>query len=421
MTSKIFAIYPLQDKIHSHIIESSFKSKYVKITLESEEYIFINQHDAGCNGNIRVNNKFRQKFTDKVLRVDEIDTLRGYKDLEYVSYSIQTIHKIGEDINVDIEDFLDKIYDIPIISTHYFTFAMNACVVIVSIKSDVKGIIRRETKIIKDNAQSKQFNADDIVRQMSARGVRGLNMQIKEIATKLLFARRMSKEIADRYKVKREKGLILHGPPGTGKTTIARELMAVFGGNVVFKIVKGPELLSKWHGETEKNIRNLFNDALDDFKTYADEAPLHCIIIDEIDAICRDRNKISDTNGINDKIITQFLSCIDGIEQFDNIVIVGTTNYISNIDPAIRRPGRLGLHMKIDLANEEAREDIFRYYLESRHIHNVNCKKLAELSEGMSGADIENYVNDIVLEQLEKSKDLMNIVWSSEIFEIGLM
>ena len=417
--NQTFHILPLSDKYHSHIIESSFDYKYIKILFNGETYIFINEN-VRCNKNtIHLNNKFRQLFTDKSITLQNA-TIDSFRDLTEVSYSIEKINKIGEKSNFDISEFLHRMHDVPIISTHYFTFKVDNVVIIVKVKSKKEGIIRKETKFIQENKQT-TFDADEIIKQMTARGVRGLNSQIKEIATKLLFSRRMSREVADRYKIKRGKGLILHGPPGTGKTTVARELMSVFGGNVVFKIVKGPELLSKWHGETEKNIRNLFNDALDDWKLYGDDAPLHCIIIDEIDAVCKDRNKISDTNGINDKIITQFLSCIDGIEQFDNIVIIGTTNYINNIDPAIRRPGRLGLHMKIELPNLEAREDIFKYYLESRHIYGINCMRLAELSDGWSGADIENYVNDIVLEQLEKSKDLNNIEWTNEIFEIGLM
>ena len=107
------------------------------------------------------------------------------------------------------------------------------------------------------------------------------------------------------------------------------------------KIVNGPEILDKYVGEAEKNIRNLFIDAEADEARLGSNSPLHIIIFDEIDAICKKRGSVAGSSGVNDTVVNQLLSKIDGVDTLNNILVIGMTNRPDMIDEALTRPGRL--------------------------------------------------------------------------------
>ncbi len=142
--------------------------------------------------------------------------------------------------------------------------------------------------------------------------------------------------------LKHIKGMLLHGPPGTGKTLIAREISKIL--KIEPKIVNGPEIISEMVGRSEQHIRELFVDAERDQNEKGLKSELHCIIFDEIDAICKKRGTHS-SSAVYDLIVNQLLTCIDGINQLNNILVIGITNRKDLLDEAVLRPGRLEVHI----------------------------------------------------------------------------
>ena len=166
--------------------------------------------------------------------------------------------------------------------------------------------------------------------------------------------RRLPPSVLEKFGKSHVKGVLLFGPPGTGKTLIAKELAKCL--NVVKpKVVNGPEVLSKYVGESEENVRKLFAEARKDQKELGDDSPLHVIIFDEFDAIAKPRGNDSDSTGVASNVVNQLLSMIDGVDSLNNILLIGMTNRKDLIDPAILRPGRFEVHIEVHLPDEDGR------------------------------------------------------------------
>lgn len=176
------------------------------------------------------------------------------------------------------------------------------------------------------------------------------------------FLCRANPEAARRLGVNHVRGILLSGPPGCGKTLLARELSEMLGAREP-KIVNGPEILDKFIGEAEKNVRALFEPAEREFEELGDESALHVIVLDELDAIARRRGSVSgDTTGVKDSVVNQLLAKIDGVKEANNVLVVGLTNRPELLDPALTRPGRLEVHLKVELPDLKGRRDILRIH-----------------------------------------------------------
>ncbi|KAG2013221.1 vesicular-fusion protein sec18 [Coprinopsis cinerea AmutBmut pab1-1] len=227
-------------------------------------------------------------------------------------------------------------------------------------------------------------------------GIGGLDTEFGDIFRRAFASRVFPPGLVEKLGIQHVKGIILHGPPGTGKTLIARQIGKMLNAREP-KIVNGPEILSKYVGASEENIRKLFADAEKEYKEKGDESGLHIIIFDELDAIFKQRGSRNDSTGVGDTVVNQLLSKMDGVDQLNNILIIGMTNRIDMIDEALLRPGRLEVHMEISLPDEKGRHQILSIHTSKMRQNgvlddDVDLYELAALTKNFSGAEISGLI-----------------------------
>jgi len=230
----------------------------------------------------------------------------------------------------------------------------------------------------------------------SKMGIGGLDEEFNSIFRRAFASRVFPPEIMEQLGCSHVKGILLHGPPGTGKTLMARQIGKMLNAREP-KIVNGPEILDKYVGEAEANIRKLFVEAEEDERKLGVNSGLHIIIFDEIDAICKKRGSVAGSSGVNDTVVNQLLSKIDGVEQLNNILVIGMTNRPDMIDEALTRPGRLEVQIEIGLPKESGRVQILNIHTKTMASNgklaaDVDLAELAALSKNFSGAELEGLV-----------------------------
>ncbi|XP_061829711.2 vesicle-fusing ATPase isoform X3 [Nerophis lumbriciformis] len=227
-------------------------------------------------------------------------------------------------------------------------------------------------------------------------GIGGLDKEFSDIFRRAFASRVFPPDIVEQMGCKHVKGILLFGPPGCGKTLMARQIGKMLNAREP-KIVNGPEILNKYVGESEANIRKLFADAEEEQKRLGANSGLHIIIFDELDAICKQRGTGASSTGVHDTVVNQLLSKIDGVEQLNNILVIGMTNRPDLIDDALMRPGRFEVKMEIGLPDEKGRVQILTIHTNKMRSFNllagdVNIPELAAETKNYSGAELEGLV-----------------------------
>ncbi|MFH1063841.1 MAG: CDC48 family AAA ATPase [Candidatus Woesearchaeota archaeon] len=206
-------------------------------------------------------------------------------------------------------------------------------------------------------------------------------------------------EVFIRMGVTPPKGILMYGPPGTGKTLLAKAVANESESN--FILVKGPELLSKWVGESEKAVRKIFQKAR--------QTSPSIIFFDEIDALAPRRGASGD-NRVSERVVNQLLTEIDGLEELHNVVIIGATNRPDIVDTALLRPGRFDRIIMVGSPGEASREKIFMIHSKNMPLApDVDIKELAKKTEGYAGADIESICREAAIVALRKNMDAKEV------------
>lgn len=221
------------------------------------------------------------------------------------------------------------------------------------------------------------------------------------------------------------KGLLLYGPPGTGKTMLAKAVASTSQAN--FISIKGPEILSKWVGESEKGIREVFRNAR--------QASPCVVFFDELDSVAPHRSggEGGDSH-VTERIVSQLLTEMDGLEDLKGVVVIGATNRPDIVDEALLRPGRFDRLLEIPLPDNDARKEILKIHTAKKPLDKtVSLDKLVELTKGYSGADIAALVNAAAMsaikeyvavnrvEQIKRSKEFEHEVHTGKVpLEISL-
>ena len=204
------------------------------------------------------------------------------------------------------------------------------------------------------------------------------------------------KNAYDYVDVESPKGILLHGPPGTGKTLIAKALAKMTESN--FISIKGPELLSKWVGESEKGVREIFRKA-------RQAAP--CIIfLDEVDALVPRRGSGGSESHVTESVVSQILTEIDGLEELHNVLIIGATNRLDIVDDALLRPGRFDRIIKVPNPDEKSRQHIFEIHTKKKPLgSDVKISEIVKLTDDISGAEIAAVTNRAAITALKRYVD----------------
>jgi vesicle-fusing ATPase len=227
-------------------------------------------------------------------------------------------------------------------------------------------------------------------------GIGGLDNEFSAIFRRAFASRIFPPALVEKLGIQHVKGILLFGPPGTGKTLMARQIGKMLNAREP-KIVNGPEILNKFVGASEENVRKLFADAEKEYKEKGDDSGLHIIIFDELDAICKQRGSTGGGTGVGDSVVNQLLSKMDGVDQLNNILLIGMTNRLDMIDEALLRPGRLEVHMEINLPDEHGRRQIISIQTSKMRSNgvmddDVDLDELAAVTKNFSGAEIAGLV-----------------------------
>src|SRR3989344_3873978 len=242
---------------------------------------------------------------------------------------------------------------------------------------------QRSLTIVDKLNASKTYDVENFVNiekpKISWEEIGGLKEQIKEI--KEVIELPLTKpEIFEKIGIEPPKGILLYGPPGSGKTLLAKAVAA--STKATFIEVVASELNQKYIGEGAKLVKDIF-------KLAKERAP-SIIFVDEIDALASERMDVG-TSGEREvqRTFMQFLSELDGFEPLSNVKLIGATNRIDVLDPALLRPGRLDRLIEIDLPNEKEREEILKIHIKNMNLNNVDLNQLVKNTESFSGAEIK--------------------------------
>ena len=252
---------------------------------------------------------------------------------------------------------------------------------IVVVTADTDIVIKDEAVAEEEVSQSEGITYED---------VGGIGQQLQKVREMIELPLKHP-ELFRRLGIDPPKGVLLHGPPGTGKTMIAKAVATEV--NAHFKSINGPEIISKYYGESEKQLREIFDEA-------SENAPA-IIFIDEIDSICPKREEV--TGEVERRVVAQMLTLMDGMQGRDNVVVIGATNRRDALDPALRRPGRFDREIEIGVPDRDGRSEIMDVHIRQMPIaDDFDITWVLDNTYGFVGADLAALVRESAMKALRR-------------------
>ncbi|MEM7821818.1 MAG: CDC48 family AAA ATPase [Candidatus Aenigmatarchaeota archaeon] len=298
----------------------------------------------------------------------------------------------GNFFGIDFEEFFPEVFT-PFPSETRF----------VVVDTDPKGIVRigdmTELEILPELPESLKLEEKAIpaVTYEDIGGIKGVVEKVREMVELPL----RHPEIFERLGIDAPKGVLLYGPPGTGKTLLAKAVANESGAN--FFSISGPEIFSKWYGQTEENLRKIFEDA--------EKSAPSIIFIDEIDAIAPKREEVS--GEVERRTVSQLLTLMDGLKSRGKVIVIAATNRPNALDPALRRAGRFDREIEIPVPDRNGRLEIFKIHTRNMPLDkSVDLNWLADITYGYVGADIMALCKEAAMSALRRV--LPEIKWKTE-------
>ncbi|MDW0283141.1 MAG: CDC48 family AAA ATPase, partial [Nitrososphaeraceae archaeon] len=264
--------------------------------------------------------------------------------------------------------------------------------VVISTNPSGPVIVNDSTKITvsEESAKAVQVSKEGGVPSITYEDIGGLGDAVGRVREMIELPLRHP-ELFKRLGVEAPKGVLLHGPPGTGKTLLAKAVANET--NTSFYTIGGPEIMSKYYGESEEKLRSIFEQA-------EKNAP-SIIFIDEIDSIAPKREEVS--GEVERRIVAQLLSLMDGMSSRGKVVVIGATNRVNAIDPALRRPGRFDREIEIGVPDRNGRLEVLQIHTRGMPLaKDVNLEKIADISHGFVGADLQSLSKEAGMRALRK-------------------
>ncbi|HEY7080979.1 MAG TPA: CDC48 family AAA ATPase [Nitrososphaeraceae archaeon] len=264
--------------------------------------------------------------------------------------------------------------------------------VVISTNPSGPVIITDSTKITvsEESAKAVQISKEGGAPSITYEDIGGIRNEVAKVREMIELPLRHP-ELFKRLGVEAPKGVLLHGPPGTGKTLLAKAVANET--NASFYTIGGPEIMSKYYGESEEKLRNIFEQA-------EKNAP-SIIFIDEIDSIAPKREEVS--GEVERRIVAQLLSLMDGMSARGKVVVIGATNRVNAVDPALRRPGRFDRELEIGVPDRDGRLEILQIHTRGMPLaKDVDLEKLADISHGFVGADLQALSKEAAIRALRR-------------------
>ncbi|MBI2045277.1 CDC48 family AAA ATPase [Candidatus Pacearchaeota archaeon] len=232
--------------------------------------------------------------------------------------------------------------------------------------------------------------SEEKIPEITYEDIGGLEEEVKKIREMVEIPMKHP-EIFEKLGIEPPKGVLLHGPPGTGKTLLAKAVANETEAN--FILLNGPEIMSKFYGESEKRIREIFDEA--------EKTAPAIIFIDEIDAIAPKREDVQ--GEVERRVVSQILTMMDGLKSRGNVIVIGATNRVNAIDQALRRPGRFDREIEVGVPDKKGRRTILGIHTRGMPLtKNVNLDELAGVTHGFVGADLESLTKEAAMIVLRK-------------------
>ena len=259
---------------------------------------------------------------------------------------------------------------------------------VINVNPNQPVIITENTEVIL-NPKAVEIT-DEKIPELTYEDIGGLSEEIKKIREMVEIPMKHP-EIFEKLGIEPPKGVLLHGPPGTGKTLLAKAVANESDAN--FILLNGSEVMSKFYGESEKKIRDIFEEA--------EKSAPTIIFIDELDAVAPKREE---TMGeVERRVVSQLLTMMDGLKSRGKVIVIGATNRVNSIDPALRRPGRFDREISINVPGKEGRLSILKIHTRGMPLtKDVNLDEIAAITHGFVGADLESLSKEAAMNVLRK-------------------